>query len=329
MNESNSHARQSRVLIVDDEPINILILQEALKAEYQVLAVNNGRDVLTAVRQFKPDIILLDIIMPDMDGYEVCRALKTTSTLREIPVIFVSAKASEDDESIGLQMGAVDYLAKPINLAIVRQRVAIHLELKRQRDVLSRMALLDGLTGIPNRRSFDRRIKEEWRRSMRSGLYLSVTMIDIDMFKQYNDGYGHVAGDICLRRVARTLNSSLMRAGDFVARYGGEEFACVLPGLDADRLAQEAAALRACIEELKIPHKYSRVSRYVTISVGGVCCKPTQDVAPEALVTLADRQLYQAKVGGRNRVNIDVYNISSLSRQESLADNLRSGPGLC
>ncbi len=307
--------RRQKILIVDDELSNLMVLNEALRVDYHVIAVDNGRDALRAALRIRPDLILLDILMPDMDGYELCKAMKADPVLREIPLIFVSGKTSEDDESVGLGLGAVDYLTKPLNLAIVRRRVAIHLELKRQNDLLSRLALVDGLTGIPNRRAFDDRLSEEWRRAVRIGSYLSLVMIDIDWFKQYNDIYGHLAGDICLRRIARSLTTAFTRAGDFVARYGGEEFSCILPGVDERGLASETSVLGFRVESLKIPHSGSLISRYVTISSGAICCIPVQSDTPETLLHLADVQLYRSKDQGRNRSNVSSVNLDEVPHQ--------------
>ena len=325
MKNITNHSKRQKILIVDDEPTNLMVLNEALKADYQVFAVDNGRDALASAVRIKPDLVLLDIVMPDMDGYEICRAMKDNPLLVDIPLIFVSGKASDDDESVGLELGAVDYLTKPLNLSIVRRRVAIHLELKRQRDLLSRLALLDGLTGIPNRRAFDNCLNEEWRRAVRNGSRLSLIMIDIDWFKLYNDSYGHLAGDICLRRVARTLTTTFTRAGDFVARYGGEEFACVLPGIDERGLASETSALRFRVEQLAIPHKESKTSRFVTISIGAICCIPSRGTTPETLIHLADQNLYHAKDQGRNQVSMDTVNLDrdSIQMLKGLAKGAR------
>ena len=304
-----NHSNRQKILIVDDEPSNLMVLNEALKTDYEVFAVDNGSAALAAAIRTRPDLVLLDIIMPDMDGYAICRAMKDNPLLNDIPLIFVSGKTSDDDESVGLQMGAVDYLTKPLNLAIVRQRVAIHLELKRQKDLLSRLAMLDGLTGIPNRRAFDNRLNEEWRRAVRNSSRLCLVMTDIDWFKQYNDIYGHLAGDICLRRVARTLTTTFKRAGDFVARYGGEEFSCILPGINEKGLGGETSSLRSRVEHLAISHKGSITSRYVTISIGAICCIPSQETTPETLILLADQQLYRAKDQGRNQVCMDTVNL--------------------
>ena len=203
-----------RILIVDDVPENIRVLSRMLVDEgHQLLAATGGREALELVESYRPDLILLDIMMPDMDGYEVCEALRANPLFISIPVIFITALADSEDETRGLSMGAVDYITKPFKEAIVRLRVRTHLELKRQRDLLDRLCRLDGLTGIPNRRDFDEQLDREWRRATRAQEPLAAAMIDIDHFKGYNDTYGHPAGDACLRQVASVLAEGLNREG--------------------------------------------------------------------------------------------------------------------
>ena len=292
----------TKVLLVDDEAINIKLLSEALEGQCELLFATSGRRALMVAATQQPDLILLDIKMPEMDGYEVCRALKADNLLRNIPVIFITALDSEADESVGLRLGAVDYIAKPFNPDLIRLRVKNHLEMKRQRDLLSRLSLMDSLTELPNRRAFDERLALEWRRAIRSHSALSVIMIDIDHFKGYNDIYGHLAGDGCLRRVARALAQHSNRASDFLSRYGGEEFVCLLSGTDAGEALLIAERLRTGIENLEIAHPASPGFSRVTISIGSSSGYPSLASTPESLLDAADRQLYRAKSEGRNRV---------------------------
>ena len=294
-----------RILIVDDIPDNIRVLSRMLVDDgHQVSAATNGRAALKLAASCAPDLILLDVMMPEMDGYQVCAALKADPLLKAIPVIFITALTDTEDETRGLALGAVDYIAKPFKEAIVRLRVRTHLELKRQRDLLSQLSHLDGLTGIPNRRAFDERLDREWRRALRAGEHLAAAMVDIDHFKEYNDAHGHLAGDDCLRRVAEALAAGLERAGDFIARYGGEEFICLLTGVDDQGTAVVAERLRADIESLRLPHGASPVSPWVTVSVGAAIRRPTQETAPSEVVAAADLQLFTAKRLGRNRVSV-------------------------
>ena len=292
-----------RILIVDDVPDNIRVLSRMLVDDgHEISAATNGRQALKLAAACAPDLVLLDVMMPDMDGYQVCAALKADPLLRAIPVIFITALADVEDETRGLALGAVDYITKPFKEPIVRMRVKSHLELKRQRDILERLSQVDGLTGIANRRAFDARLDEEWRRSIRSGDPLGAAMIDVDLFKQYNDARGHLVGDDCLRLVAGALTAALNRGGDFVARYGGEEFVCLFSGVDADTLALVSEKIRAGIEALQIPHGDSPVSPWVTISIGAACDQPMPETSPSRLIEAADLQLFQAKRLGRNRV---------------------------
>jgi diguanylate cyclase (GGDEF)-like protein len=291
------------VLVVDDVLANIHVLGEGLMADYDVTVATNGRQALEmAASGPAPDLILLDILMPGMDGYEVCRRLKEDPATSHIPVIFITAKSEEQDETRGLAVGAVDYITKPFSMPIVKARVRTHLELKRHRDTLERLSLVDGLTGVPNRRHFDSFIEMAWRQGARASSPLSLLMIDIDYFKGFNDRYGHLAGDDCLRRVARALADNLHRPLDFVARYGGEEFACIVPQTRAAGALHIGELLRATETSLNIPHDMSPAADCVTVSVGIATLVPNRELSPSALIQAADRAVYRAKAGGRNRV---------------------------
>lgn len=292
------------VLIVDDAPENIAILGETLAEEYDVIVARSGEEALRLIEMTPPDLVLLDIVMPEMDGLEVCRRLKDEETTRAIPVIFITARIGEQDEQTGLELGAVDYIAKPFSLPIVKARVRTHLELKRHRDALENLSSIDGLTGIPNRRRFDEFFSREWLRAARSGQPISLIMLDIDYFKAYNDTYGHLEGDVCLRRVAQGLKNILRRPSDFVARYGGEEFVVVLPDTDSDGALVIADRLRREIESLCLEHTQSSVSEYVTVSLGVATTVPSGGEDRTELVRQADTTLYKAKGLGRNRVQV-------------------------
>nr|WP_240192132.1 diguanylate cyclase [Desulforhopalus vacuolatus] len=215
--------KSSSILIVDDERHNIKVLSELLRKDYKIMAAKNGEQALKAVLgDNPPDLILLDIMMPGINGYEVCRKLKENDHSMHIPIIFVSALGSSDDESLGFELGAVDYITKPFKPVIVKARVRTHIQLKQKSDLLERMASIDGLTEIPNRRSFDETLEKEIRRSARNKMILSLILMDIDFFKKYNDQYGHAEGDDCLRRVAKAIDGCMQRATDFAARYGGK-----------------------------------------------------------------------------------------------------------
>jgi diguanylate cyclase (GGDEF)-like protein len=293
--------RRTKILLVDDQPLNIQVLYQAFAADHELCMATSGAQALQVCASQHPDLILLDIEMPGMDGFEVCRRLKADVATRDIPVIFVTAHIDDEAQMRGLDLGAVDFISKPINIQIVRARVNIHLTLKAQADLLRRWAYIDGLTGVHNRRYFDERLSREWDRAVRSNSPLSVLMLDVDFFKRYNDHYGHQAGDDCLRRVANALENGLKRPADLLARYGGEEFVCLLPDTDLSGAQQVADELGARVTGLQIEHADSAVAAFVTISVG-VCCKPAgvQGSAVE-LLGQADAQLYLAKQRGRKQ----------------------------
>ena len=292
-----------KILIVDDVPSNIKVLIQALKnPEYDILAATNGPDALAIAVSERPDLILLDIMMPKMDGYEVCAELKKNKKTEQIPIIFVTVKDEDKDEARGLDLGAVDYITKPIRAPIVKARIKNHLELKRQRDLLEKLSSVDGLTGIPNRRRFNEFLDLEWRRTLRTRSSLSIIMMDIDYFKLFNDYYGHAAGDECLRKVAQTVVNSIKRITDLVARYGGEEFISVLPLVEMDDAITIAKRVQLSVVALKIPHVLSSVSEYVTMSLGVATTVPSLDITPGSLIKAADKALYEAKAAGRNQV---------------------------
>jgi diguanylate cyclase (GGDEF)-like protein len=292
-----------RVLIIDDVSSNIEILGEALSQDYDVRFACSGQEGLDIALADPPDVILLDVVMPEMDGFEVCRRLKDLDDLQNIPVIFVTARDAEEDQGIGLSLGAVDYITKPFNPALVRMRVRNHAESKRRADLLASLAMIDGLTHLPNRRRFDEQLELEWKHCQRDAVPLSLLLMDIDDFKGFNDHFGHGEGDACLQRVADALAKAAHRPTDLLARYGGEEFVAILPNTDAIGARQVGERLRAAVEALAIPHAPREVGRVVTLSVGCATGTPhNPDLTPSALLKAADDQLYAAKRDGRNRV---------------------------
>jgi len=296
----NKH--RQKLLIVDDIPINIEVLNEALEEEYEVLFATDGKNAIEIAVNELPDLILLDIVMPDIDGYQVCSQLKNKECTKNIPIIFITSKSDEEDETKGLKVGAIDYIIKPFSIPIVKARVRNHVELKRRGDLLESLSMLDGLTGIPNRRRFEEYLDQEWRRSVRERSHLSIILLDIDFFKNFNDNYGHLAGDDCLKKVAMALNNAIRRPADLIARYGGEEFVCVMPCTKSVGGIYVAENIRKSISELRVPHSHSSVGEHVTISLGVATCIPNGDSLPEELINAADKQLYLAKSKGRNQV---------------------------
>lgn len=289
------------ILIVDDERLNITMLNALLKNDYKIMVATSGEQALRAAVSGKPDLILLDIMMPDMDGYEVCRQLKAKEETQHISVIFITAMANSENETKGFALGAVDYISKPFNSAVVKARVGVHIQLKRKSDLLEQLASIDGLTEIPNRRNLDQKRVQEWARCMRPGLPISFLMIDIDLFKPFNDNYGHGAGDECLVRIAKALHGCIQRPGDFVARYGGEEFAAILADTDEQGAMRMAERFHHAVAALQIPHAFSTAAPQVTLSIGVATTIPVAGNTPEMLSLASDRMLYAAKNAGRNQ----------------------------
>ncbi|MBF0204543.1 MAG: diguanylate cyclase [Desulfamplus sp.] len=303
---TNPNKNKARILIVDDEKMNIKVLVDLLKDDYSLVLARSGEQALKfSFQNPPPDLILLDVIMPEMAGYEVIKQLKENDLTKEIPVIFVTALSSIEDEELGLKLGAVDYITKPFSPPIVKMRIRNHLRFVHQHKLLDKLAYLDALTEIPNRRRFDEVFQKEFARATRNGTPLSIGMVDVDFFKQYNDHYGHAMGDRTLQAIAGALENALKRPGDMVARYGGEEFVLILPETngDAEQVSERA---RCAVLALNIPHIYSTVSKCVSVSIGIITFYPTKILssAPSAASVMeqADRNLYIAKQNGRNRV---------------------------
>lgn len=292
---------QHNLLLVDDSPGNLAVLAASL-TEYRLFTTTNGLQALEIASREQPDLILLDINMPVMDGYETCRRLKQQTNTQDIPVIFVTGLDEEEEEALGFAIGAVDYITKPIRPGIVRARVATHLQLKASRDQLALTACTDALTGIPNRRHFETIVQNEWNRALRYSKPLCLIMLDVDFFKQYNDHYGHAAGDDCLKAIANCARETLRRADDMVARWGGEEFVCLLSGITQQQAIDLAEQMLSRIRELGIAHSGSTVADHVTVSLGLAMMDLSRHSTWQALLEQADQALYGAKHQGRDRL---------------------------
>ena len=299
----SSQTKQT-ILIVDDEPLNIKVLSQALSPWYRVKAATNGRDAINISNsEDPPDLILLDISMPDMDGYQVCQELKSSHETKDIPIIFLTGKNSTEDEAKGLELGAADYIAKPFSLPIVMARIRNQILLKIKTDMLEKLVSVDSLTEVANRRRFDELLAEELRRSIRSNGFLSVIMIDVDYFKNLNDNYGHAAGDVCLKQVAQSLKNTVRRSADSIARYGGEEFVAILPDITHEDAMAVAEKLRENVARLEIRNPtQANKNNSVTVSLGVATVQPLKGFNEDAILKLADKALYEAKQTGRNRV---------------------------
>jgi diguanylate cyclase (GGDEF)-like protein len=283
------------ILIVDDVPANIQVLAECLRDFYHIKVATDGLRCLELVyHEPSLDLILLDIEMPGMDGYEVCRQLKKDALTRDIPVIFVTANDQEEDEERGLLLGAVDYITKPIRPVIVAARVKTHITLKQQRDKLQAMATHDQLTGLYNRHYLMQSASQKIARAIRHHYPLSLVMMDIDHFKNINDQYGHPAGDVVLQAIAGILVEQC-REEDIATRFGGEEFVILLDHCDYKQAQIKAEIFRELIEQLN-PEKIPITSSF------GVAQLNLQGDNLENLIKQADQALYQAKETGRNKV---------------------------
>ena len=297
--------KKPTILVVDDMTTTLLLLHDLLKDTYEVKIAKSGTkalEILNAPNDI--DLILLDIEMPDINGYDVCKRIKNNETIKNIPIIFITGRTSQEDEEYGLNLGAIDYITKPFNKAIVKLRIKNYLNLKIKNDMLEKLSMYDGLTNIRNRRFFDETFEKTFSEIKRDKKSLAVLMIDIDFFKPYNDNYGHGQGDETLRKVAKALEKTIKRASDFVARYGGEEFVILLKDINKDGVEAVANNLLNAVRELKITHEFSKIENYVTVSIGVSYYNSSSDITKLELLLKADEALYNVKNSGRNNFAI-------------------------
>ncbi|MCL2232281.1 MAG: diguanylate cyclase [Treponema sp.] len=303
MNENTS---KQCILIIDDDPIQLKALGHILFSLYDVRTAKDGEAGLRQAAKYNVDLILLDLVMQDMSGFEVLARLKASTNTRNIPVIFITGSISNEDEAKCLALGAVDYIRKPFTEVVVSLRVKIHLQLIAQMKAIENLSLTDGLTGISNRRGFDQMIKSSWAHAKRANESLSVLMLDIDKFKQFNDKHGHLNGDTCLKIVAGTIQATLERGSDHVYRWGGEEFAIILPCTPIDGAMLIAERVRENVASAPM-QLGSGETVHVTISIGAGSIAPAHMDSDKLLVDFfanLDKALYRAKENGRNRVEM-------------------------
>jgi len=293
---------KNSILVADDEKTNLVLLTRILGEKYAIYTAKDGASALRKATELLPDLIMLDIVMPDMSGYDVLTALKKQETTREIPIIFITALDADDEEEKALSYNAVDYIGKPLKPNVVKLRVRNQIRIVNQVRTIERLSMTDQLTEIPNRRSFDSRLNMEWRRATREKKPISLLMLDVDKFKAYNDTYGHQQGDNVLRAVAKTLETTLKRPADFAARWGGEEFAALLAGTDMTGALDVAERIRANVEKLHLIYNECSDTAPVTISIGVESMMPDPNSSLDLFISAADNALYAAKKAGRNRV---------------------------
>ena len=299
--QPNAECRQ-KVLLVDDQPLNLAVASAVLEDICLPLQACNGETALQLALSEQPALILLDVCMPSMDGFEVCRRLKQNPATAGIAVVFLTALDEESDEEYGLNHGAIDYISKPFSSAVLRARVRNHLLTQRQRQQLERLAHSDGLTGIANRRHFDAKFRQEWQRFYELQLPLGLLLIDVDHFKPYNDLCGHLAGDYALQQIAQTLEAQMRREGDMASRYGGEEFACILPQTDNFAVVKIAERIRNAVLNLRIAHPASTAHAWLSVSIGARSMIPGAHNTLRDFIDKTDQCLYMAKHRGRDQV---------------------------
>lgn len=290
-----------KILVIDDSPVQTEFLTSILKPDYEITACHTAEAGLRAAKEGGFSLILLDVVMPEMDGFTLLRELKGTELTRYVPVILLTSLTDIQYEERGLLLGAVDYVTKPFSPVIIKARVNAHIQLYHYQMQFRRQAMVDELTGVANRRRYEEEYPVRWREAIRFGLPFSICMFDIDKFKLYNDTFGHPAGDQVIAAVAKTAASYFQRSTDLFARYGGEEFVALFLGSEGRTAFEFLKTVRQAVEELHLPHN-SPVSPWVTISVGGVTVVPTTEHSPEEFLQRADAMLYDAKNFGRNMV---------------------------
>jgi len=291
--------KNKKILIVDDEKMNLISLAHFLKQEYEIIVATSGASALSEAEEQMPDMILLDIVMPKMSGFDVLSRLKDSSKTMNIPVIFITGLNNDEDEEKGLSLGAVDYITKPFNQNLVNARIKTHLRMSDYIRTIEKLCMLDALTGLPNRRGFDTRMEAEWGRSFREKKPLGLIMMDIDNFKHYNDTYGHPQGDNLLQSIGSILTKTLHRSSDIAVRWGGEEFCIILPDTDMAGTLKIAEQVRVNVMEMTISlANGSKTS--VTVSLGANSKIPDESEQVAAFIEEVDKLLYAAKKNGKN-----------------------------
>lgn len=290
----------SKILVVDDKPINIQNIYSILSSDYIILAATSGEEALQVCQDNKPDLILLDVLMPNMSGLELCKLLKEDELTQFIPVIFVTFFNQQEEEDECWRCGGIDFITKPVRPMTLKNRVKFHLTLQKQKDMLQKLVFIDGLTGIYNRRYFDEHMESLKSKTLRTNIDTAILMIDIDEFKLFNDNYGHIKGDAALKTVTASLKSSLLRPSDYVCRYGGEEFIVVLPDTNLQGAKEVAERIRQDVYQLQLEHEHAK-HKFISVSIGiaSIIDSHMNNIDP---TEIADNKLYEAKKLGRNQI---------------------------
>jgi len=291
------------ILIIDDSESCVATLTRVLSSDFNIIVAKCGHEGIEIAKQKAPDIIILDIQMPDMDGFETITILKKTVSTRNIPVIFITALTKIEDEEKGLSLGGADFITKPFSAEIVKLRVRNQIKMLDFVSTIEQLSRIDQLTGLPNRRSFHERLTSEWKLAVREGTAISVLVMDIDHFKKCNDTFGHLLGDAVLQKIATVIKGNARKPTDFAARWGGEEFIVLLPKTDAEGAEVVAESIRDDVEGYTIIFKDNRMTK-VTMSVGVNTHSPTKECSVNDFIHFADDALYTAKRNGRNNVTV-------------------------
>lgn len=290
-----------KILVIDDSPVQASFLKSILEDTYEVTTANTAESGLQYAKTGEYSLILLDVIMPSIDGFELLTLLQKDAVLRHVPVILITSLSDYQNEERGLTLGAVDYISKPFHPLVVKARVNTHIHLYMYRRQAEQQALLDHLTGVANRRYYNTVSLERWQEAVRLKAPISIGMMDIDKFKVYNDTFGHMAGDKVIAQVAGVVSARLQRTTDLFARYGGEEFVMIEIGSTAASTFDHMKSVRRAVENLHIPQS-ENISPYVTASIGGVTLYPSPKDSYDTQLKIADTMLYDAKRFGRNQV---------------------------
>lgn len=298
----------TKILVVDDSKFNVKVITDILEVEgYEIHSTNNGLEVVDMAYKLSPEVILLDIVMPDIDGFEVCKLLKSQFEIKDIPIIMITSKSDSSDVKKALELGAFDYIRKPLDNIEVVARIQSALRFKHHQDKLKEMAMKDGLTGLYNHALLIDLFQKEYTKQKRSKGNISFVMMDIDHFKRVNDTYGHLSGDLVLKNISEVITKSL-RSCDVAGRYGGEEFSVILTDMNREVVLQLCERVRQSIES----HEFNigRECIKITVSIGVYYKSPEDYITTSEMIKKADEALYRVKESGRNKVELDYLSLT-------------------